>query len=87
MDWLITTIIVGAIVGALGRLIVPGKQRISVIATILLGIAGAVVGGWLYTKLGGSETEGIDWIQLAVSAGVAALLIWLYVRLSGGRRR
>jgi uncharacterized membrane protein YeaQ/YmgE (transglycosylase-associated protein family) len=44
---IITALVVGAIIGALARLVVPGKQSIGIIVTILLGIVGAFIGGFI----------------------------------------
>jgi uncharacterized membrane protein YeaQ/YmgE (transglycosylase-associated protein family) len=44
---LISTLIVGLIMGALGRLIIPGSQPIGLLATLLLGLTGAIVGGFI----------------------------------------
>ena len=48
---IIVTVILGAIIGALARLVLPGKQNISTLVTVILGIIGALVGSWLWTRL------------------------------------
>ena len=75
---IITALIVGLIVGALGRLVVPGRQHIGVLWTILVGIAAALIGSALASAFGVADTKGVDWvewlIQIALAAvGVAAL--------------
>lgn len=68
---LFTTIVVGLILGALGRLVVPGRQRISLLATALAGIVGAIVGGFL-----GDQVLGVGWFPtLLLEIGVSALLV------------
>lgn len=80
-------IIIGAIIGALARLVLPGKQSISVLVTIILGILGSLIGSWLYTTLSGnSDTPGIDWIALVLGVVVAAVLIVAYGALAGRRQ-
>ena len=80
-------IVVGAVIGALARLIKPGRQRMSILATVLLGVVGAVIGGlnadWLDV---GSITELNVWgFVFAVLA--ALLLIGVAEVVAGGRDR
>jgi uncharacterized membrane protein YeaQ/YmgE (transglycosylase-associated protein family) len=79
---IIGTIIFGAIVGILARAVMPGRQAYGWLVTILLGIAGALIGYWVWGQLGGSETGGIDWIRLAISVAAAALLSFIYTALT-----
>lgn len=83
---ILVTILVGAIIGALGRLLVRGPQRMSILVTILVGIAAAFIGTWLATLLGVNDTAGIDWIELFVQIGLAAVLVAVVVSLTGRRR-
>jgi uncharacterized membrane protein YeaQ/YmgE (transglycosylase-associated protein family) len=69
---LISAIVIGAIIGALGRLVVPGRQRISLLMTLLVGIVAALLGTTAATVLGVAETAGVDWIELAMQIGLAA---------------
>lgn len=89
MDGLWTTIwqglLAGIIVGPLARLVLPGKQSMSIIMTILVGAVGAIGGGLLYEAFGGEATSGIDWIKLLVQVGVAALLVVIFGAM--GRNR
>ncbi|HEY8306283.1 MAG TPA: GlsB/YeaQ/YmgE family stress response membrane protein [Lapillicoccus sp.] len=85
---IIGAIIVGAIIGALGRLLLPGKQNISLVVTILIGIVANLIVGWgLYFLFGyNNNNGGIAWIGILIGAIVAALLIVLYGRMRGGSR-
>jgi uncharacterized membrane protein YeaQ/YmgE (transglycosylase-associated protein family) len=74
-------IVVGIIVGVVARFLVPGRDPMGVIGTILLGIVGAVVGGWAAGELL-PETTGVDWIASIV---VAVLLVLLWRAVSGNR--
>jgi uncharacterized membrane protein YeaQ/YmgE (transglycosylase-associated protein family) len=74
--------VVGVIVGVLARLLVPGRDPIGVLGTIVIGIAGAVLGGWLAGAFF-AETEGVDWLA---SIGVAVVLVLLIRALSRRRR-
>jgi uncharacterized membrane protein YeaQ/YmgE (transglycosylase-associated protein family) len=80
---IIGAIIVGAIIGALGRLILPGKQNISLVVTILIGIVANVIVTFVVRQLGYSNSSGgIAWIPLILGAIVAAIIIVLYGRMS-----
>lgn len=86
MDWLWTIIVAllaGVIIGPLARLVIPGRQNITPIATILAGAVGALVGGILANLLGVGDTKGIDWIQLALQVGAGALAVVGYMQISG----
>lgn len=83
---IISAIIVGAIVGVLGRLLVKGKQRISVIVTILIGIVAAFIGTLIANLLGVGDTSGFDWIELIIQVLLAAVGVSL-VAGRGGRIR
>jgi uncharacterized membrane protein YeaQ/YmgE (transglycosylase-associated protein family) len=83
-DGIISAIIIGAIVGVLGRLVVRGRQRISALVTVLVGIAAALLGTWLAYLIGVRDTPGVDWIELFLQVGVAAVGV---AAVSGRRRR
>jgi uncharacterized membrane protein YeaQ/YmgE (transglycosylase-associated protein family) len=86
MLWtIIGAIILGAILGILGRLLVPGRQNIPWWLTIGVGILAAFVGGWIYQALGGGDTSGIDWIEFFVQIVVAAIFVFLVAGLWGRR--
>jgi uncharacterized membrane protein YeaQ/YmgE (transglycosylase-associated protein family) len=69
---IISAIVVGLIIGALGRLVVPGRQDISIWVTIAIGIVAALVGSLIASALGVGETRGIDWIKLIIQVALAA---------------
>jgi uncharacterized membrane protein YeaQ/YmgE (transglycosylase-associated protein family) len=70
------TLIIGLVVGALAKLIMPGRDPGGILVTMLLGIAGSVVGGFLGRLLGlYGPNEGAGFI---VSTLGAILLLWLY---------
>ena len=84
---IVVTVILGAIIGVLARLVLPGRQDISTLMTVLLGIVGALIGSWLWTGVfNKGDTSGIDWIALIMGVIVAAVLIVLYERVVAGRR-
>jgi uncharacterized membrane protein YeaQ/YmgE (transglycosylase-associated protein family) len=83
---IIGLIIFGAVIGVLARLVLPGRQQVSVLVTVLLGIAGALIGYWISGLLGVKQTNGIDWIRWIISIAVAAVLVVGYERVMSGRR-
>jgi uncharacterized membrane protein YeaQ/YmgE (transglycosylase-associated protein family) len=83
---IIGAIVVGLIVGALARLIMPGKQNIGVIMTILLGALGSFIGTWVTYALGYSNANGgFQFIPFIVGVVVAIVLIALYLGITGRR--
>lgn len=79
---LIGLIIFGAIIGVLARLVIPGKQAMGWIITIVLGIVGALIGYWLWDVLGGTDTDGIDWWRWIISIAAAVVLTLGYTALT-----
>jgi uncharacterized membrane protein YeaQ/YmgE (transglycosylase-associated protein family) len=70
---IISALVVGLIIGALARLVVPGRQRIPIWLTIVIGVIGAVVGTFLAQVIGVAVTPGIDWIEVVLQVAVAVL--------------
>jgi uncharacterized membrane protein YeaQ/YmgE (transglycosylase-associated protein family) len=79
---ILTYIVIGLIVGLLARALLPGKDSMSIPATILLGIAGAVIGGIVGNAIN-KDNEGVQWI-LSVIMAIALLLLF---RAFNGRSR
>jgi uncharacterized membrane protein YeaQ/YmgE (transglycosylase-associated protein family) len=84
---IITAIIIGAIVGVLGRLVVPGRQYIGVWLTVIVGIIAALLGTVIANALGVNNTPGVDWIELLIQVGLAAVGVAIVSGAGGGRRR
>jgi uncharacterized membrane protein YeaQ/YmgE (transglycosylase-associated protein family) len=82
-----TAIVIGLIIGALGRLVVPGPQRIPIWLTLLIGIVAALLGTLLAAALGVDDTAGIDWIELILQVAVAAVGVTVAAGLMGRRTR
>lgn len=68
----------GLIVGALAKLVMPGKDPGGIVITILLGIAGAFLGGYLGTQLGIGTVTGINLPSILIATGGAVLILILY---------
>ena len=73
---IIGTIIVGLIVGAIARFLLPGEQKMGWILTCLLGVAGALVAGFIGQALGWYQAgQGAGWIASIVGAVVLLLIV------------
>lgn len=84
---IIAAIVVGAIIGLLGRLVAPGRQNISILVTIIVGIIAALLGTWIANAMGVGETNGIDWIELLIQVVLAAIGVTIAANMMGRRRR
>jgi uncharacterized membrane protein YeaQ/YmgE (transglycosylase-associated protein family) len=69
---IISALVIGAIIGGLARLVLPGRQNIPIWLTVLIGVMGAVIGTFLAQVVGLAVTPGIDWIELVLQVAVAA---------------
>jgi uncharacterized membrane protein YeaQ/YmgE (transglycosylase-associated protein family) len=79
-------IVIGAIVGVLGRLVLPGRQPIGWLVTIVVGIVAALIGTAIAQVLGVKTTDGIDWIELVLQVVVAVIGVALVAGLRGRTR-
>jgi uncharacterized membrane protein YeaQ/YmgE (transglycosylase-associated protein family) len=75
MFQILWSLIAGLVIGALARLLLPGKQAIPVWLTVLLGIAGAFLGNGIASWIGVRHTGGVDWIRHILQIGIAMALI------------
>ncbi|AUI62516.1 GlsB/YeaQ/YmgE family stress response membrane protein [Amycolatopsis sp. BJA-103] len=82
---IITAIVVGLILGVLGRFFAPGKQSIPIWLTIVVGIAAAFIGTWIARGLGYADTNGFDWLELITQIVVAGIGVTLAANLYGRR--
>ena len=80
-------IIGGAIIGVLARLILPGRQNISVLLTVAVGIVAALIGGLIATWLGVGETSGVDWIRHGIQILLAVIGVYIAARVTSGHGR
>jgi len=81
---IIGLIIVGAIIGLLGKLVAPGdRDNTPIWLTVILGIVGVLIGYAISGALGVADTDGIDWIRWIISIAVAAVLVMLASTLMG----
>jgi uncharacterized membrane protein YeaQ/YmgE (transglycosylase-associated protein family) len=83
---IITAIIIGAIIGVLGRLLLPGRQNIPIWLTVLVGIGAALLGTILADAMGVKNTAGVDWIEIFIQVVLAAIGVAIVSGVSGRRR-
>jgi uncharacterized membrane protein YeaQ/YmgE (transglycosylase-associated protein family) len=73
---IIGVIIAGIIIGLLGKFVAPStRDNIPIWLTILCGIAGVLIGWYIYTAFGGNGSAGIDWVRWLIAIAVAAVLV------------
>jgi uncharacterized membrane protein YeaQ/YmgE (transglycosylase-associated protein family) len=80
------TIVFGAVIGILGRIVLPGRQNINLLVTVVLGVLGALIGYWVWGRIGSGDTLGIDWIRWFISIAAAAVLVVIYGSITGKKR-
>ncbi|WP_380158302.1 GlsB/YeaQ/YmgE family stress response membrane protein [Kineococcus sp. R86509] len=86
VDGIISAIVIGAIIGVLARLVLPGRQNISILLTIIVGIVAAFIGTALARAIGVDNTPRIDWIEIILQVVVAAVGVTIVGSLRGRRR-
>ena len=79
-------ILIGLVIGVLARLIVPGKQRLSMLATLLLGVAGAIIGGFLASRMGMGSIPELNFVGFVLAVVAAVLLVGVAEGVSGRSR-
>jgi uncharacterized membrane protein YeaQ/YmgE (transglycosylase-associated protein family) len=79
-------IVAGLIIGALARLIKPGKQNLSLLATLLLGLVGSVIGGVVASLLGTGDIFELNFLGFIVAVIASVLLVGTAEAVVGSRR-
>ena len=79
-------ILFGLVAGAVAKLLMPGRDPVGCIITMGLGIAGALVGGFLATRLGYGDIEGFDLRSMFIAVVGSLILLGLYRMMAGPRR-
>jgi len=89
---IISAALVGAVVGVLGRLVLPGRQRIGVFVTLLIGVGAAILGTYLAQRFGVDNKAPMsfwkinwDWLVLAIQVGCAVVFTALAALVAHSR--
>ncbi|GIH29506.1 hypothetical protein Aph01nite_78160 [Acrocarpospora phusangensis] len=86
IETILGAIVIGAIIGALGRLFLPGRQPIGWILTVVVGIIAALIGTAIAQALGVATTDGIDWIEIVMQVVLAVIGVAAVAALRGRTR-
>ncbi|MEV8515961.1 GlsB/YeaQ/YmgE family stress response membrane protein [Dactylosporangium sp. NPDC051484] len=85
---IITALIVGLIIGALGRLVVPGRQSMPIWLTMVIGVVAALLGTVVANAIGiSTNTPGVDWGELLIQVLLAAVGVALVAGFAGRGHR
>ena len=83
---IISWIIWGLVVGLIARALLPGRQSIGLLWTIVLGVVGALAGGFLATEVFGiADNDEFDFGSFLIAVGMSMLLLFLYIRFAADR--
>ena len=82
---IISALIIGLVIGALGRLVVPGRQSIPIWLTMLIGVGAALLGTVIARAAGVADTSGLDWTEIFIQVVLAAIGVALVVGVTGRR--
>jgi uncharacterized membrane protein YeaQ/YmgE (transglycosylase-associated protein family) len=84
LTWLYL-ILAGLVVGMIARLLLPGRDPIGFLGTLIVGVVGTLLGGYLWIAVvGGEDSNGIEFIPGVLTA---MLLLWIYRKATYGRAR
>ncbi len=84
---IISWIVIGIIAGILGKLIMPGRDPGGFLITVVIGMAGAVIGGLVLRVLGGAGVTGFNLWSIVVATLGAVILLAIYRLIAGRRQR
>lgn len=84
---IIGALIGGAVIGILGKFVAPGgRDNIPLWLTVLCGIGGIFIGGYVYEAFGGDGSNGVDWTKWLVAIICAAVLVVIAASITGRKR-
>ena len=83
---IILALVVGAIIGVVARLVMPGRQDIGMLTTVLIGALGSVIGSAVASQFGYHNVNGgVAWIPFFIGVAAAVVLIAIYESVTGRR--
>jgi len=80
---IVSAVNVGLVVGALGRLLLPGRQRIGILLTVLVGIVAAFAGTAIARAIGVADSPGVDWVEVGFQVALAAVGVGIVAAVMG----
>lgn len=83
---ILSWILLGLVAGALAKALRPGRDPQGCIVTMIIGVVGAVLGGWIATMLGWGKVDGFNFYSILVATGGAVLALIIYAAITGRRR-
>jgi uncharacterized membrane protein YeaQ/YmgE (transglycosylase-associated protein family) len=83
---ILSWILLGLVAGAIAKALRPGRDPQGCIVTMIIGVVGAVLGGWIATMLGWGRVDGFNLYSILVATGGAVLALIIWSALSGRRR-
>ncbi|GAA4326566.1 GlsB/YeaQ/YmgE family stress response membrane protein [Flaviaesturariibacter amylovorans] len=84
---ILSWILLGLVAGAIAKALKPGRDPQGCIVTMIIGIVGAVLGGWIATMLGWGTVNGFNLYSILVATGGAFLALIIWGAISGRNRR
>ena len=78
-------LLIGVVIGLLARLILPGRQRIGLLWTMLLGVAGAIIGGVIASRLAAGQITELNFVGFVAAVGASVALLAIGEAAAGGR--
>lgn len=85
---IVLALVVGAVIGVVARLVMPGRQPIGMVVTVLLGALGGLIGSWVASHFGYHNANGgVAWIPFFIGVGAAIILIAIYETVMVRRTR
>ena len=84
---LVILFLIGLIVGAIARLLVPGPTPMGVLGTAAAGVAGAIIGGLIASRLGAGEITELNFVGFVAAVGASTALLAIAQAAGGGRGR
>jgi uncharacterized membrane protein YeaQ/YmgE (transglycosylase-associated protein family) len=83
---ILSWIILGLVAGAIAKALHPGRDPQGCIITMVIGVIGAVLGGWIATMFGWGRVDGFNLYSILVATGGAVLALVIYNAIAGRRR-
>jgi uncharacterized membrane protein YeaQ/YmgE (transglycosylase-associated protein family) len=83
---IISALVIGLIIGVLGRVVAPGRQKIPLWLTLVVGVIAALVGTAIAAAFGVAITRGLDWIEMIIQVALAAVGVAVVAGLYHRRR-